>query len=47
MAADPYAYYTELGDRRLLFTAADLRRAWLEDRLLQLAYWLPRMTRCR
>ncbi len=31
--SDPYAYYTPLGDRLLLFTRAEMRRAWLTERL--------------
>ncbi len=29
---DPYAHYTPWGDRLLIFTAADLRRALARDR---------------
>lgn len=40
---DPYAYYTVYGDRRLLFTRADMRSAWLEERLERLRYWMARI----
>lgn len=38
--SDPYAFYTALGDRLLIHSAADHRRAWLTYQLERLAHAL-------
>lgn len=37
---DPFAHYTPTGDRLLLLTPADHRRAWLAERIDTWLLWI-------